>query len=292
MNNKLQLFVVSFLSLATGVLGTLIFQSSQKSVELIHSAEIKKEEKRSEVVQERRPFFIKSEAPVTDATSSSSEAENSPQNATEKRVDYFTLAKQVSEVQSKVYEEIAKKYKILSHTNPRYKESIEMLSGRLNYFFDEKKTWFKSVVDLTEAGGTRLYFFMNYYSCGVEKDKKILPKNACYIAWIFFKYKGKWQYFSTSSSADSYSWKDDRPYVILNLEHVGDFARDHRLLSALLPVPEEDESLQLVRYENEKLSWIDGGRLTWQVSSEKEAKKFQKSINDFTINQANRSSGQ
>lgn len=62
LNNKLQLIIISLLSLATGVLGTLIFQSSQKSVELVQSMEFKKEEKdQKEFIEDRRPFFIKSE---------------------------------------------------------------------------------------------------------------------------------------------------------------------------------------------------------------------------------------
>lgn len=279
MNKNLQLLITSILSLAVGVLGTLIFQSSQKSVELIRSVEIKREEPLDKP-EERRPFFVKKE---TFSPEEKQEAEASAtvpeEKAFEGKTDYFALSKSVEDFQARVREEVDKKYKANVLGKASYRDHVEKVISKYNFLFEEKRLWFKTTIEIPEAGKARLHFFVNYYNCPANKPKKLTTENVCFVTWVYVKYKEKWERYSISSNVDYYSWKDDVPYVSFNLENLGKFSRENRLLLALLPVPEIEEGfLQLLRYDNEKFLWIDVGRPNWQETNEKDAKAFERNV--------------
>lgn len=199
------------------------------------------------------------------------------------------MTKQLESFENLINEEIGKKYKPLLKNDRNYKDNLDYLSSRFDSFFTEKKLWFKAVMDIAETRGTRFYFFMNYYKCDVKLvEIKPTVDQICFVMFGFVKYKDKWNQYSISSNSLYYRWKENIPFVNFPVDSLGDYARDFRLIQMLLPIPEEDGALQLVRYENDKINWIDAGRITWLPSSEKEANRFQKQANDFSIKQADR----
>lgn len=279
LNKNLQLLITSILSLAVGVLGTLIFQSSQKSVELIRSVEIKREAP-SDKSEERRPFFVKNETHPSEEKSEAGSPTSGPEEKTsEGKTDYFALSKSVEDFQGRVREEVDKKYKANVLGKASYRDHMEKVISKYNFLFEEKRLWFKATVEIPEASKARMHLFMNFYNCPANRPKKLTTENICFVAWVYVKYKEKWERYSISSNVDYYSWKDDVPYVSFNLENLGRFSRENRLLVALLPVPEIEEGfLQVLRYDNEKFQWIDAGRPNWQETNEKDAKAFERNV--------------
>lgn len=265
-----------------GVLGTIFFKSldkNQTSIQVVKEKtplEVSKEASK-EIKKERQPFFIINREEVV--ASKQMESKEEPVSLKAEKIDFFNLSRRIRAFRDQVEDIVEKKHPREVLGSGDYNRGIrESLINKYNNFFSEKKLWYKAVIDL-DIKNSKMYIFMNYYYCDEnDKKKKTLKlQDVCFSFSVILKYEEKWSKYSLSSNSHFFSWKDDTPYTSLDLEGLGSFMDENHLLKMIVPIADEDGPLQFLKYEEEKFSWPEAGKIHWVETTEAETNKFKKS---------------
>ena len=208
--------------------------------------------------------------------------ESDKSSADKKPVDYFNLAKDIRDFQDKVSAEIKKTFKSISLKDEKHSAKKDRLNGKYEMFFEENRLWYKAEVE--SFTGEKLHLFFNYYNCDVDRGgkKKTEPRDVqerCFVMWGFLYYKQNWEQYSISSNSEYFLWKDDMPYAALEIENLGDYAKENGLLKMMVPIPDNNDPMYALSYKEGKFQWSKGQNVNWQPINQKVMMKFQDAVN-------------
>lgn len=283
LNNKIQLLVVALVSFGLGATTTYLLSKKEYSSEIVHYSS-NTDQPINEIVKEegRKPFFLKPES-AKESENTPKEAETSPVEAqASKAVDYFSMAKNIKAFQDKIGLEIKKSFKSILLSDEVHAAKKERLNSKYEAFFEDNKLWYKAEVD--SITGDKLHLFFNYYNCDGDQagKKKNEPRDVverCFVMWGFLHYKQNWEQYSVSSNSDYFLWKDDMPYATLEVENLGEYAKETRILKMLVPIPDENDPMYALSYKDGKFQWAKGQSVSWRPVNDKAIKKFMDMVN-------------
>ncbi|AUN96586.1 hypothetical protein DOM21_18880 [Bacteriovorax stolpii] len=286
MNKKIQLLVVALVSFGLGATTTYLLSLKEPQKQSA-SQFVKSDTQTAEVAKEesRKPFFVKPEVhneseQVRNEAVATEEAVKA--SGEKKPVDYFNLAKNIRDFQDKVSAEIRKTFKTISLSDETQSAKKDRLNGKYEMFFEENRLWYKAEVDVST--GEKLHLFFNYYNCDVDRGgkKKNEPRDIlerCFVMWGFLYYKQNWEQYSISSNSDFFLWKDDMPYAALEIENLGDYAKENSLLKMMVPIPDDSDPMYSLNYRDGKFQWTKGQTVNWRPVNDKGIKKFMDMVN-------------
>lgn len=151
--------------------------------------------------------------------------------------------------------------------------------------FQKTKThWFKTTI--STDGKNKVVSYFNYYSCSqpsnVDDTRKVATKDACFIMWNYALLNEKWVQSSFTSNVGSFLWNGDTPHLAVDIAPLEKLSEQTHILRFFLPIPDEDGKVVFLKYENGKIIWDNSASIDWVPSTQKEAEKFQKEINDLS----------
>lgn len=277
---------MALVSFGLGATTTYLLSSKENPKEL-NSQSLQSEQKIIETpkVEDRKPFFVKPESlqETENLKTETVTREESDKNSGDKKpVDYFNLAKSIRDFQDKVSAEIKKTFKSISLTDEKHSAKKDRLNGKYEMFFEENRLWYKAEVD--SLTGEKLHLFFNYYNCDVDRagKKKNEPRDIldrCFVMWGFLYYKQNWEQYSISSNSEYFLWKDDMPYAALEIENLGDYAKENGLLKMMVPTPDDSDPMYSLNYRDGKFQWTKGQTVNWRPVNDKAIKKFMDMVN-------------
>lgn len=269
------------ISFTMGVVATSLFNRSDLADPVLTPRQ--KELQVIAVEAERRPFFpapsSSSSTPLIE--NSQSEKINSASSESGAGFDYIKSNTAVRDFQKRLDLETLKHFESININDKMHSRKKEYILNKVDYFLSSKNTWFKASFSGPEINPVKLTFFMRIYSCaknGVETNQVGRPtlNNSCYLFSSYSNLNDKWNHYSVMTNFSFAEWLSDVFYIPVNLDEMGEVAKETNTLRAYVPMADEGGVIRFLKYEKNKFEWIEGGELRWSQSSEAEARKFEK----------------
>lgn len=274
MDKALQIILASLISFAIGIGGTMYFDTPSEAEKkrnmttesLSTAAENEKMKEKEAEIEMLKKNLEDAEAKLTGP------------------IDYFKVITDLKNFNTALQSEINKNYETAKLQDPANKVKLHYIYSKLVSFQKTKTHWFKTTI--STDGKNKVVSYFNYYSCSqpsnVDDTRKVATKDACFIMWNYALLNEKWVQSSFTSNVGSFLWNGDTPHLAVDIAPLEKLSEQTHILRFFLPIPDEDGKVVFLKYENGKIIWDNSASIDWVPSTQKEAEKFQKEINDLS----------
>lgn len=253
LNNKVQIIGVAVFSFLLGIVGMSYYQKAASDNEYRDAKLLAA--KRAERLRQKEVTTIPDPA---------------------SKPDYYSFRKQLYAFQETLRHEVTQKFAEGNLKDESSEGRRNILNSKVALYFKNKDPWFKATLNLDKDNKIVIYY--NFLT-SKESDQVQKSVNVSFTAYLYIYNNGKWSNDLSPTGLSQLVWNNDEPYFPINLSHnMEGFARNTDYLLIMIPIPSDSGVLHFLKYQDSKMTWKEGPKVTWSLSSKEEAWGFQKAI--------------